>query len=77
VNPEEGDLIRLRILRPGAQPGPIRDLPAGRLRSLPGITTVRIPHTIVGTEDPRTLVSPPLDTDDQFAFAFAMQGAYH
>jgi plastocyanin len=33
-----------------------------------------IPHTIIGTEDPQTLVSPPLDTDDQFAFTFAMRG---
>jgi plastocyanin len=35
-----------------------------------------IPHTIVGTDDPRTLRSPPLDTDDTFAFTFAAPGQY-
>ena len=33
-----------------------------------------IPHTVVGTNDPRTLRSPPLDTDDTFAFTFAQPG---
>src|SRR5215218_4689422 len=28
-----------------------------------------IPHTVVGADDPRALRSPPLDTDDRFAFA--------
>jgi plastocyanin len=36
-----------------------------------------IPHTIVGAEDPRALRSPPLDTDDRFAFTFAVPGIYH
>jgi plastocyanin len=36
-----------------------------------------IPHTVVGTEDPRALRSPPIDTDDQFAFTFAVPGTYH
>src|SRR3954471_2600427 len=36
-----------------------------------------IPHTIVSTEVPRTLVSPPLDSDDQFAFTFATPGPCH
>jgi plastocyanin len=35
-----------------------------------------IPHTVVGTDDPRTLRSPPLDTDDSFAFTFAAPGRY-
>ena len=35
-----------------------------------------IPHTVVGADDPRALRSPPLDTDDQFAFAFAAPGTY-
>jgi plastocyanin len=35
-----------------------------------------IPHTIVGAEDPHALWSPPLDTDDQFAFTFAAPGTY-
>jgi plastocyanin len=35
-----------------------------------------IPHTVVGTEGPRTLRSPPLDTDDAFSFTFAVPGTY-
>ena len=35
-----------------------------------------IPHTVVGADDPRALRSPPLDTDDRFAFAFAAPGTY-
>ncbi|MBV1795876.1 cupredoxin family copper-binding protein [Siccirubricoccus sp. G192] len=35
-----------------------------------------IPHTVVGTGDPRSLRSPPLDTDDRFAFTFAAPGTY-
>ena len=35
-----------------------------------------IPHTVVGADDPRTLRSPPLDTDDSFAFTFAAPGTY-
>ena len=30
----------------------------------------------VGAEDPRALRSPPLDTDDRFAFTFAAPGTY-
>jgi plastocyanin len=35
-----------------------------------------IPHTVVGADDPRMLRSPPLDTDDTFAFTFAAPGQY-
>src|SRR4051794_5506865 len=35
-----------------------------------------IPHTVIGAEDPRALRSPPLDTDDRFAFTFAAPGTY-
>src|SRR3954469_23333694 len=35
-----------------------------------------IPHTVVGADDPRMLRSPPLDTDDTFAFTFAAPGTY-
>ena len=35
-----------------------------------------IPHDIVGTEDPRALRSPVLDTDDAFSFTFATPGTY-
>ena len=35
-----------------------------------------IPHTVVGADDPRMLRSPPLDTDDTFAFTFAQPGTY-
>src|SRR3954464_10183693 len=35
-----------------------------------------IPHAIAGTEDPRTLRSPPLDTNDAFSFTF-VPGTYH
>ena len=35
-----------------------------------------IPHTVVGADDPRALRSPPLDTDDRFAFTFAAPGTY-
>jgi plastocyanin len=35
-----------------------------------------IPHTIVGTDDPRSLRSPPLDTDETFAFTFGAPGQY-
>ena len=35
-----------------------------------------IPHTVVGADDPRTLRSPPLDTDDSFAFTFAAPSTY-
>jgi plastocyanin len=35
-----------------------------------------IPHLIVSADDPGRMRSPPLDTDDQFAFTFAAPGAY-
>ncbi|HEY6432859.1 MAG TPA: cupredoxin family copper-binding protein [Acetobacteraceae bacterium] len=35
-----------------------------------------IPHQVVGASDPRTLKSPPLDTNDSFAFTFAKAGTY-
>lgn len=35
-----------------------------------------IPHLIVSADDPRAMRSPPLDTDDQFAFTFAAPGTY-
>lgn len=35
-----------------------------------------IPHEVVGADDPRTLKSPPLDTNDQFAFVFTKTGTY-
>ncbi len=35
-----------------------------------------IPHTVLGRDDPRTLKSPPLDTNDSFSFTFAKSGTY-
>ena len=35
-----------------------------------------IPHTVTGSEAPRAIRSPPLDTGDSFAFAFAQAGTY-
>ncbi|WP_431267080.1 cupredoxin domain-containing protein [Dankookia sp. P2] len=35
-----------------------------------------IPHTVLGTENPLVLRSPPLDTEDSFAFTFAAPGTY-
>lgn len=35
-----------------------------------------IPHQVVGTDDPRVLKSPPLDTNDKFAFTFTKAGTY-
>lgn len=35
-----------------------------------------IPHLIAGTDDPGRMRSPPLDTDDRFAFTFAAPGTY-
>ena len=35
-----------------------------------------IPHTVTGSEAPRAIRSPPLDTGDSFAFAFAQPGTY-
>ncbi|MDO9713921.1 cupredoxin domain-containing protein [Paracraurococcus lichenis] len=35
-----------------------------------------IPHTILGRDDPLTLRSPPLDTDDVFSFVFTAPGTY-
>jgi plastocyanin len=35
-----------------------------------------IPHEVVGADDPRALKSPPLDTNDQFAFVFTKAGTY-
>ena len=35
-----------------------------------------IPHTVMGSDAPRALRSPPLDTGDSFAFAFAQPGTY-
>ncbi|HWK44580.1 MAG TPA: cupredoxin family copper-binding protein [Stellaceae bacterium] len=36
-----------------------------------------IPHTIVDGDNPRAMKSPPLDTDDSFAFTFDKPGTYH
>lgn len=33
-----------------------------------------VPHTVVGSDAPRLLRSPPLDTGDSFAFAFERPG---
>ena len=35
-----------------------------------------IPHTVTDAADPRSFRSPPLDTGDSFAFAFARPGVY-
>jgi plastocyanin len=35
-----------------------------------------IPHTVVSAQNPRTLRSPALDTDDRFSFTFAAPGTY-
>jgi plastocyanin len=35
-----------------------------------------IPHTVVSRDDPRSMKSPPLDTDESFAFSFAKPGTY-
>lgn len=35
-----------------------------------------IPHTVVSADEPRVLASPPLDTEDSFAFTFATPGRY-
>ena len=36
-----------------------------------------IPHTITSAEDPKTMKSKPLDTDDSYAFTFTRPGTYH
>lgn len=36
-----------------------------------------IPHTVVDRDNPRTMKSPPLDTDDSFTFAFERPGTFH
>ncbi len=35
-----------------------------------------IPHTVVSRDDPRRMKSPPLDTDDSFAFTFDQPGRF-
>jgi plastocyanin len=35
-----------------------------------------IPHTVVGSDAPRRLRSPPLDTGESYAFAFAEAGTF-
>ena len=35
-----------------------------------------IPHTVTGAATPRLMKSPVLDTEETFAFTFAMPGAY-
>ena len=35
-----------------------------------------IPHTVTDTAEPRGFRSPPLDTGESFAFAFARPGVY-
>jgi plastocyanin len=35
-----------------------------------------IPHTIVGNVGPKRFKSPPLDTNDKFAFTFDQPGTY-
>jgi plastocyanin len=35
-----------------------------------------IPHTVTGSDDPRTMKSQPLDTGESFAFTFGKPGTY-
>jgi amicyanin len=35
-----------------------------------------IPHTVVGTDDSKTLKSKVLDTDEKFSFTFSKAGTY-
>jgi len=35
-----------------------------------------IPHLVVDAKDPQAMKSPPLDTGDRWAFAFAKPGTY-
>lgn len=35
-----------------------------------------IPHTVIGSDDPRTLRSPPLDTNDSYSYSFLKPGKY-
>jgi plastocyanin len=36
-----------------------------------------IPHTIARRDDPRAMRSPPLDTEESFAYTFVKPGTYH